>query len=212
VSAAAAPLVNAASGQMFGGYLASAVFGGLASVAGGGKFENGAITGAFGYLFTPGGAAPTQQSEDPGAGYAMDAGAATAAAGAGGGGIWDGLLARVNRIFGIFSLVLTLSGDTPRYRDLYRAVDPTELAYLLANGNYGFNPGGVEGKYFALTYAGVVNFVNVNTAIDLTITYTTVPVSVFNSGYLFPDPGAAGPSIFFSNAQLPKVYSMTCSP
>jgi hypothetical protein len=48
VSAAAAPLVNAASGQMFGGYLASAVFGGLASVAGGGKFENGAITGAFG--------------------------------------------------------------------------------------------------------------------------------------------------------------------
>src|SRR5581483_12037989 len=29
----------------------SAALGGAASVAGGGKFENGAITGAFGYLF-----------------------------------------------------------------------------------------------------------------------------------------------------------------
>ncbi len=31
--------------------VANAVVGGLASVAGGGKFENGAVTGAFGYMF-----------------------------------------------------------------------------------------------------------------------------------------------------------------
>ncbi|MDF0584143.1 RHS repeat-associated core domain-containing protein [Bradyrhizobium yuanmingense] len=38
-------------GQRMGGTIVSAVAGGLASVAGGGKFENGAVTGAFGYLF-----------------------------------------------------------------------------------------------------------------------------------------------------------------
>ncbi len=37
--------------DLFGGTVASGVVGGLASVAGGGKFENGAVTGAFGYLF-----------------------------------------------------------------------------------------------------------------------------------------------------------------
>jgi hypothetical protein len=35
------------------GLVASSVVGGLASVAGGGKFANGAVTGAFGYLFSP---------------------------------------------------------------------------------------------------------------------------------------------------------------
>jgi RHS repeat-associated protein len=38
-------------GQRIGGTILIATAGGLASVAGGGKFENGAITGAFGYLF-----------------------------------------------------------------------------------------------------------------------------------------------------------------
>jgi hypothetical protein len=36
---------------MVGGTAASAVMGGLASVAGGGKFGNGAVTAAFGYLY-----------------------------------------------------------------------------------------------------------------------------------------------------------------
>ncbi|MDF0584146.1 RHS repeat-associated core domain-containing protein [Bradyrhizobium yuanmingense] len=38
-------------GDRVGGTIVSAVAGGLASVAGGGKFENGAVTAAFGYLF-----------------------------------------------------------------------------------------------------------------------------------------------------------------
>ncbi|MBR1201849.1 MULTISPECIES: RHS repeat domain-containing protein [unclassified Bradyrhizobium] len=37
-----------------GGTIISAAAGGLASLAGGGKFENGAVTGAFGYLFNAG--------------------------------------------------------------------------------------------------------------------------------------------------------------
>ena len=56
-AAAATPLVNTvfspkgSLGDFVGGAAASGVVGGLASVAGGGKFANGAITGAFGYLF-----------------------------------------------------------------------------------------------------------------------------------------------------------------
>jgi RHS repeat-associated protein len=38
-------------GQRIGGTIVEATAGGLASVAGGGKFANGAITGAFGYMF-----------------------------------------------------------------------------------------------------------------------------------------------------------------
>ncbi len=39
------------AGDLIGGTVASATVGGLASVAGGGKFANGAVTGAFDYLF-----------------------------------------------------------------------------------------------------------------------------------------------------------------
>jgi RHS repeat-associated protein len=38
-------------GQRIGGTIVEATAGGLASVAGGGKFANGAVTGAFGYMF-----------------------------------------------------------------------------------------------------------------------------------------------------------------
>jgi RHS repeat-associated protein len=58
LSSAAAPLIGDAfrnartdMGEMLGGTAASALLGGLGSVAGGGKFGNGAVTGAFGYLF-----------------------------------------------------------------------------------------------------------------------------------------------------------------
>jgi RHS repeat-associated protein len=56
VTASAGPLIN---GQSFGAALVeNAVLGGAASVVGGGKFANGAITGAFGYLFNACGADP----------------------------------------------------------------------------------------------------------------------------------------------------------
>jgi RHS repeat-associated protein len=49
VTAFAGPVINHAG--FAAGLVANTVLGGVASVAGGGKFENGAITGAFGYLF-----------------------------------------------------------------------------------------------------------------------------------------------------------------
>jgi hypothetical protein len=49
ISAAAAPAIAPIGGIQ--GLVASAAVGGGASVAGGGKFENGAITAAYGYLF-----------------------------------------------------------------------------------------------------------------------------------------------------------------
>src|SRR5262249_26183636 len=50
VTALAGPFIN---GNRFSAVslVANSVLGGLASVAGGGKFANGAVTGAFGYLF-----------------------------------------------------------------------------------------------------------------------------------------------------------------
>ena len=59
--AAAAPLISGPgglfpnpqgnTGDLIGGTAATGLVGGLASVAGGGKFENGAVTAAFGYLY-----------------------------------------------------------------------------------------------------------------------------------------------------------------
>ena len=48
-------------GQRIGGTIMEATAGGLASVAGGGKFANGAVTGAFGYLFNFLGCSPSVQ-------------------------------------------------------------------------------------------------------------------------------------------------------
>jgi len=50
ISAAAGPLIDG-RGFSVGSLVANAVVGGLASLAGGGKFANGAITAAYGYLF-----------------------------------------------------------------------------------------------------------------------------------------------------------------
>jgi len=71
-SAAAAPLVNVAfqhpqsnTVDFIGGTAASGLVGGLASVAGGGKFENGAVTGAFGYMFNQSALAPCLAGPNP---------------------------------------------------------------------------------------------------------------------------------------------------
>ena len=49
VTSFAGPAIN--NQGFVGGLVANTVLGGVAAVAGGGKFANGAITGAFGYLF-----------------------------------------------------------------------------------------------------------------------------------------------------------------
>jgi RHS repeat-associated protein len=50
--------------DLFGGTFASAIVGGLASVAGGGNFANGAVTSAFGYLFNALGRNPEERNTD----------------------------------------------------------------------------------------------------------------------------------------------------
>jgi len=70
--AAATPLANQVFqhpsenlGDYVGGTAATGVVGGLASVAGGGKFENGAVTAAFGYMFNNCFSCLKQRESDP---------------------------------------------------------------------------------------------------------------------------------------------------
>ncbi|HEX4243233.1 MAG TPA: RHS repeat-associated core domain-containing protein [Steroidobacteraceae bacterium] len=110
----------------------------------------------------------------------------------------------------------TASDDTTENSSsafVYRVVDPIELAYLQANGNYGYSPS-QSGKYFALTLIGAEAFLNAPMNSNGTLTMTTLPVSVLNQGYVFNDPGlnAAGPSVQFSNPQLPVVYGTMTPP
>jgi RHS repeat-associated protein len=112
-------------------------------------------------------------------------------------------------------LATTTSTASPSQDELrvtvYRVVDPTELAYLQATGNYGSNPS-ESGKYFALTAAGAQAFASAPMNSGTTITSTTLPQVVVNQGFQFVDPGSqgAGPSVFYSQPQLPSVYgSMT---
>ena len=103
--AAGAPLISEVfphsktdGGDLMGGTAASAALGGLASVAGGGKFGNGAVTGAFGYLFNA--AAGCMRDPDPRACSVADAGS-----GGGGGAsrgnvdLGQGLSSAVQRAF-----------------------------------------------------------------------------------------------------------------
>ena len=90
---------------------------------------------------------------------------------------------------------------------MYRVVDPTELAYVQATGNYGSNPSR-SGKYFALTIMGARAYASHPMSAGSTITSTTLPQSVVTQGFQFLDPGqyGAGPSVFFGQAQLPTIY------
>jgi len=78
--------------------VANSVAGGVASVVGGGKFENGAKTAAFGYLFNQ----AVHAARVPGL-YTPS-----------GGGVFGWL---ESRIAGVFSLPLMLTGDTPQTKE-----------------------------------------------------------------------------------------------
>jgi RHS repeat-associated protein len=84
VTSAAGPVVNGHG--FFFGLVANTTLGGGAAVLGGGKFENGAITGAFGYLFNACGSDPNgclKRGFAAGATFALYSGSA-ATAGTGG--------------------------------------------------------------------------------------------------------------------------------
>ena len=104
------------------------------------------------------------------------------------------------------------TSDNSRF-PVYRVVGPVELAYLLAHGNYGASPN-QSGKYFALSAAGAQAFLNAPMNSGATLTMTTLPGSVLNQGWAFNDPGAvgAGPSVYYSDPQLPLVYGAMTPP
>ena len=90
---------------------------------------------------------------------------------------------------------------------VYRAVDAVELKAIQAGGTYGSSPS-MGGKYFALTEVGAREFAAnpFNAGRQMTVTSTSVPRSVYNQGYVFNDPGGAGPSVHFQELDLPTFY------
>jgi hypothetical protein len=220
-SGALAAGVSTAAGPVLNGHglavdlTANSVVGGLASVAGGGKFANGAVTGAFGYLLSPGGLADAKAASsglDPRIAGAYACGPPCAVA-AGGAGISDALFGTtlLATMFGWLGTQAVTSSAQDQYTTIYRAVGPQELYTLEATGTYGSNPS-QNGKYFALTLNGVYQFANSPFNQDMTVTATSVPNRVLNSGYFFNDPGGAGSSVYFQQSQLPTLYSTMTRP
>src|SRR5665213_1476877 len=97
---------------------------------------------------------------------------------------------------------------TERRITVYRVIDAVELAYLAATGHFGSNPNR-SGKYFALSLKGADAFARAPMIAPATITSTTLPQSVIDIGFRFIDAGmhGAGPSLFYAEAQLPRVYA-----
>jgi hypothetical protein len=181
----------------------AAAAGGTASVLTGGKFANGAITGAMAHLFNFESHTARAAIAAAGAGTEMSMGA--------------GIAAGLTKLLGIVTLPLTIGGDTRQsddpYVNIYRAIDDVELDYLKANGNYGHNPS-MSGKYFALTLGGAQAFAGWSQNEAATVTGTSIPRSVLEQGHLFNDPGVhgAGPSVHFSDTVLPRVYRTMTPP
>ena len=96
---------------------------------------------------------------------------------------------------------------------VYRVIDAAELAHLRMTGSYGSNPSR-SGKYFAMTLAGAKAFGAAPMNAGSTITETTLPRSVVVQGWAMIDPGphGAGSSVYFSELQLPVVYSAMTPP
>src|SRR6266568_946277 len=107
--------------------------------------------------------------------------------------------------------IATPNGD-PRVV-VYRVIDAAELAHLRMTGTYGSNVSR-SGKYFALTLAGARAFAAAPMNAGSTITETTLPQPVVGQGWRLVDPGphGAGSSVYFSELQLPMVYSAMTPP
>ncbi|MEZ5901339.1 MAG: hypothetical protein R3D51_17810 [Hyphomicrobiaceae bacterium] len=196
----------------------AAVAGGTASVLSGGKFANGAITGAFAQLYN-GECQACKGITGPEMGGGSRIGAMQGGGGAVGIGLGAWMSMKLSSAWDAFSSWAMApadvgSGDAgdPRVT-IYRAIDSTELSYLEANGNYGHNPS-MSGKYFGLSLSGVQNFAGWSQNSGATVTSTTVPQSVIDQGYPFSDPGkqGAGASVFFSDHQLDTVVYPAMTP
>jgi hypothetical protein len=109
-----------------------AVLGGAASVIGGGKFADGAVTGAFAYLMSP---APLPSTPRPQADSPYDAMASGAPAGAvPGTGFLNVLGTLGSRILGVFGMLLSLSGDTIQTQYFYHYTSDLGRAGITQDG------------------------------------------------------------------------------
>jgi hypothetical protein len=154
VGAALSPITNGAFpnaktnfGQYIGATITRATIGGLASVAGGGKFANGAVTGAFQYLATTRYEGDDWKNALNQAGTLVLPGAAAGGmAGAAAGGV-AGLLAG------------TLTGDTNYGMILYHGTDLNSALALLNGAPLSADLAatlkidGPQGFYLATNYA-----------------------------------------------------------
>lgn len=113
-------------GAAIGGIIA----GGTAEELGGGKFANGAASAAFVYAFNY--LAPAI----PSFGLALEYLAAGVSA--------------ITKVLTVTSLI-TLTGDAPDYRSLFRVVDQAELASIEATQQFQLEPGQAEVKRFLIT-------------------------------------------------------------
>jgi hypothetical protein len=104
------------------------------------------------------------------------------------------------------------SASEPRV-SLFRAIGERERRHLLAFGDYGRSPS-AGGKYFALTEEGAVRFAGstFNAKRRMIITRVDVPRSFLDRGFLFFDPGGAGPSVHFSEEMLADLYAIAGPP
>ncbi len=174
-----------------GGTVVAAVAGGTASSLTGGKFANGAITGAMGHIFNYARKVLPNQKQ-------------ALALPSGGGGAPPSINVFAAVSAAIYDLVYgpadVGSGDSQDRFRLYRAVSPVEFDDIQECQCFRAGPNSYEGKLFAKELVGAEFFLK--TLPDATnIVGATVDSSVYNSLYHFNPDGI--PSVAVDRDMLP---------
>lgn len=96
------------------------------------------------------------------------------------------------------------SGSAPRGsgKTLFRAVDASELADIVATGRYRATSGGTEGKYFFDTAEQASNFAKMMGNGPYTTTSVEVSIPELDSGQRI-HPAGEGPGYFFDTPNIP---------
>jgi hypothetical protein len=183
--------------------------GGVASVAAGGNFANGAVTAAFGYLFNEMGSSaqrgydPTEYSD----GTICNAGTARAC-------VVNGVASQSNFLE---DAALLLSGVGAFFRTasttLYRAVSMAEFEQLMATGTFRASANSLEGKFFAESAEHAARWGELlNGAGNYRIIEATFPTNVANSFMRWQRLDGIGPARYGTldaiNAAAPRIRGL----
>jgi hypothetical protein len=175
-------------GQRIGGTIMEATAGGLASVAGGGKFANGAVTGAFGYLFNDlmvnaNGKLTYVPSQ---IGSELD--------------VYEDFAANPQHTYPLLlplgALGAAIFGDTLATTTLYRAVSQAEFDQLIGSGSFQSSANSLEGKWFAESAADAARWGKILNGTDFTVIETQFPRSAADSFMRVPRLDGIGPARF----------------